>query len=324
MFEKTCRQSKIRKDYDIPNLCLAGGVALNCVANGKLAEEGIFDQIWVQPAAGDAGGSVGAALAFDHLVSGTSRPSKTTDGMNGCLLGSAYSNDEIRAFLNEISANYQELDSEEIYDHVAGKIAQGKAIGWFQGKMEFGPRALGSRSIIADPRARDMQRKLNLKIKFRESFRPFAPAVLEENAEQYFNVYQKNEYMLFVSQIAENIKIEEEDSNLVGLDKLNIARSTLPSITHVDSSARVQVVTETSNPFFYKLLQSFNHKTGCPVLINTSFNVRGEPIVESPLDAYKCFMGTDLDVLCIGNFVLDKENQDKNLLLSYHREFEAD
>ncbi|MFZ4272655.1 carbamoyltransferase [Streptomyces arboris] len=291
-------------------LCMAGGVALNCVANGKVIDAGIFDEVWVQPAAGDAGGALGAAQAVamergarrDHVRTGH-------DAMSGSLLGPAYGDEEIAAYLDARSIPYRRLDSDTLAEQVADGLAQGKIVGWFQGRMEFGPRALGARSIIGDPRNPDMQSAMNLKIKFRESFRPFAPAVLAEDAKDYFDLPQESPYMLVVSQVAAAQRLEAQDGGASGLDLLKVRRSTIPAVTHVDHSARVQTVTGHSNPAYHRLLTAFKSLTGCPVLVNTSFNVRGEPIVNSPQEAYTCFMRTGIDILALGNFLLEKSDQ---------------
>ncbi|MCD9145099.1 carbamoyltransferase family protein [Streptomyces albireticuli] len=292
------------------NLVLAGGVALNCVANGKIINEGIFDEVWIQPAAGDAGGALGAALAVaadrgarrTHL--GTGR-----DAMSGSLLGPGYSDDEIAAYLDGKNVPYTRLEPDALAREVAKGLADGKIVGWFQGRMEFGPRALGARSIIGDPRDPVMQSAMNLKIKFRESFRPFAPSVLDTDAKDYFDLPQESPYMLVVTQVAEAQRVEEAKSDAKGLDLLKVQRSTIPAVTHVDSSARVQTVSEHNNAPYHRLLTAFKEETGCPVLVNTSFNVRGEPIVNTPEDAYTCFMRTDIDLLAVGNFLLEKSAQ---------------
>ncbi|WP_328956980.1 carbamoyltransferase [Kitasatospora purpeofusca] len=296
-------------------LCLAGGVALNCVANGRLIREKVFDEVWVQPAAGDAGGALGAALAVAaergapraHLGGGR-------DGMSGSLLGPEFSDDEIAAFLDARDAPYRRLAPEELDREVAAALADGKVVGWFQSRMEFGPRALGARSILGDPRDRDMQTTMNLKIKFRESFRPFAPSVLAEDAGDWFDLDQPSPYMLVVADVAEGQRVRPEQDEdgaprATGLDLLKVRRSTVPAVTHVDGSARVQTVTAANNPRYHRLLTAFKEATGCPVLVNTSFNVRGEPIVGSPEDAYTCFMRTGIDVLAMGSFLLDKTGQ---------------
>jgi carbamoyltransferase len=290
------------------NLCLAGGVALNCVSNGVLSRSRRFDGIWVQPAAGDAGCALGAAL--DASVARTGRPhlAASTDAMSGALLGPGFSDDEIAAYLDAHEYPYTRLDETQLYDTVAAELAKGAVVGWFQGRMEFGPRALGARSIIGDPRNPEMQRTMNLKIKFRESFRPFAPAVLKEDASDYFELYDDSPYMLMVAPVREHLRVAT-DSDAGGLSRINEVRSTLPAITHVDYSARVQTVTRESNRPFALLLESFKQQTGCPVLVNTSFNVRGEPIVCTPEQAYACFMRTHIDVLVLGPFVLHRTVQ---------------
>ena len=302
----------ISKEYKIKNLCLAGGVALNCVANGKILKENIFDNIWVQPAAGDAGGSLGAALALWHIDLRKERKENFVDNMNCSYLGPEYSNKEIENTLKEIGANYRSLSKEELLNFTVENLINGNAIGWFQGKMEFGPRALGNRSIIGDARSPDMQKKLNLKVKFRESFRPFAPSVLLEDLNDWFDLETESPYMLMVGKVKQDKLIENINisKSLKGLEKLNLVRSKIPAVTHVDNSARVQTVTD-KNGIYYDLIKRFKDKTGCPVIVNTSFNVRGEPPVNTPIDAYKCFMSTDLDLLIIGNCVLEKSEQIK-------------
>lgn len=292
-------------------LCLAGGVALNCVANGKVIEDGAFDEIWVQPAAGDAGGSLGAALAVT-ADRGATRPHAGggRDAMRGALLGPAYSDEEIAACLDSQGAVYTRLDPDELDRQVVAELAEGKIAGWFQGRMEFGPRALGARSIIGDPRDPGMQSAMNLKIKFRESFRPFAPSVLASDVKDYFELNQSSPYMLVVAKVAAAQRLTDDGADHArGLDLLGVRRSTIPAVTHVDSSARVQTVSEDDNPRYHRLLTAFKEKTGCPVLVNTSFNVRGEPIVNTPQDAYTCFMRTHVDLLAIGGFLLRKEDQ---------------
>ncbi|MBM7775507.1 carbamoyltransferase [Actinokineospora baliensis] len=291
-------------------LCLAGGVALNCVGNGKLLDRGVVDRLWVQPAAGDAGGALGAALAVG-IERGAPRPhlDAGTDGMGGALLGPAYSDAEIRAFLDGSGLPYRGLANDELARVVARRLAAGQIIGWFQGRMEFGPRALGSRSILGDPRAADTQSTMNLKIKFRESFRPFAPAVLAEDADDYFALRQDSPYMLVVAEVAPQQRIAVDADGASGLDLLRLRRSTIPAVTHVDMSARVQTVTSATNPDFHRLLTAFKEATGCPILVNTSFNVRGEPIVNTPQEAYACFMRTEIDGLVLGNNLLDKAAQ---------------
>jgi carbamoyltransferase len=286
-------------------LCLAGGVALNCVANGRLVREGPFREIWIQPAAGDAGGAVGAALAACHGYFEQPRVVARTDGMAGCRLGPAFPETQVRAALDGFQATYHRAGDDEVAEEAAGLLDRGLVVGWFQGRMEFGPRALGCRSILGDPRDSGMQRRMNLKIKFRESFRPFAPAVLEERSAAWFDLDRSSPYMLIVSQVAESRRRD----TLEGQTGLEALRSEIPAVTHVDYSARVQTVGTSAEPRFRALLEAFERRTGVPVLINTSFNVRGEPIVCTPEDAYRCFMRTDMDALVIGNFVLLKRNQ---------------
>ena len=316
----------IRKEYGVKNLCLAGGVALNCVANGKILKEKIFDNIWIQPAAGDAGGSLGAALALWHIEQKNQRNIKTADDMKGSYLGTEFSQNEIEEKLKSIGANFEIHSYEEIINKTSDYLSNEKAIGWFQGRMEFGPRALGARSILADPRSDKMQKNLNLKVKYRESFRPFAPSILREDLEEWFDLNVDSPYMLLVSEINANKKIimTDDQKKLFGIDKLNIKRSHIPAVTHVDYSARVQTVNKDTNKSYYDLITKFKEKTGCPVLVNTSFNVRGEPIVNTPLDAFNCFMGTELDYLVIGNCILDKTKQDRKLKKDYTKEFELD
>ena len=316
----------IRKEYGIKNLCLAGGVALNCVANGKILKEKIFDNIWIQPAAGDAGGSLGAALALWHIDLGNKRFVNPKDNMSGSYLGTEFNQDEIERELKIAGANFETLKYDEMIDKTAQFLSNEKAIGWFQGRMEFGPRALGARSILGDPRSDKMQKNLNLKVKFRESFRPFAPSILREDLSTWFDINVDSPYMLLVANINSDKKIEmnNEQKKLFGIDKLNIKRSEIPAVTHVDYSARVQTVTKDTNNRYYDLISKFKEKTGCPVIVNTSFNVRGEPIVNTPTDAFNCFMGTELDYLVIGNCILDKSKQDNSLKKNYTKEFELD
>ena len=316
----------IKKEYGLENLCLAGGVALNCVANGKLLKEKIFEKIWIQPAAGDAGGSLGAVLALWHIEQKNSREINFKDNMNGSYLGPEYSQSEIENELNNLGATFETLDEEILLNRTAEDLNTGKAVGWFQGRMEFGPRALGGRSILGDPRSPTMQKNLNLKVKYRESFRPFAPSVLVEDAPEWFDIDVESPYMLLVSNLNKNktIDMNEEQKKLFGIDKLNIKRSEIPAVTHVDYSARIQTVNKDTNEKYYKLINKFKEKTGCPVLVNTSFNVRGEPIVNTPEDAFNCFMGTELDKLVIGNCYLSKEKQNLNLKKNYSNEFELD
>ena len=316
----------IRKEFGIPNLCLAGGVALNCVANGKILKEKIFDKIWIQPAAGDAGGSLGAALALWHIENGKERLVNQNDDMNGSYLGAEFSQEQIEYELKSIGANYEKFDYENLIDKTATYLSNEKIIGWFQGRMEFGPRSLGNRSILADPRSDKMQKNLNLKIKYRESFRPFAPSVLIEDLNEWFDMSTESPYMLLVADIntKRKINISKNEENFFGIEKLNVKRSEIPAVTHVDYSARIQTVSKLKNKHYYDLILKFKEKTGCPVIINTSFNVRGEPIVNSPTDAFRCFMGTELDYLVIGNFILDKKKQNKKLKFNHKEKFTLD
>ena len=316
----------IRQEYNIKNLCLAGGVALNCVANGKILQEKIFDNIWIQPAAGDAGGSLGAALALWHIEQKKERVVNSNDDMKGSYLGTEFNQEEIEKELKSVGANFETIEYEDLISKTAEFLSNEKAIGWFQGRMEFGPRALGARSILGDPRSDKMQKNLNLKVKYRESFRPFAPSILREHLSDWFNINVDSPYMLLVADVNSNKKIEmnEEQKKLFGIDKLNIKRSEIPAVTHVDYSARIQTVTKETNKPYYDLISKFKEKTGCPVIVNTSFNVRGEPIVNSPTDAFNCFMGTELDYLVIGNCILEKSKQDPNLKKDYTKEFELD
>ena len=316
----------IRKEYGIKNLCMAGGVALNCVANGKILQEEIFDNIWIQPAAGDAGGSLGAALALWHIEQGNKRKINIHDNMKGSYLGPEFTQQEIESELLSVGAKFEVLSYDDLIDKTSEFLSHEKAIGWFQGRMEFGPRALGARSILGDPRSEKMQKNLNLKVKYRESFRPFAPSILKENLMDWFDLKSESPYMLLVADIKSEKKIEmtNEQEKLFGIEKLNIKRSKIPAVTHVDYSARVQTVNKDTNKYYYDLIQKFKEKTGCPVIVNTSFNVRGEPIVNTPTDAFNCFMGTELDFLVIGNCILDKTKQDLNLKKDYSKEFELD
>ena len=315
----------IASEYKIKNLCLAGGVALNCVANGKILRQKIFDDIWIQPAAGDAGGSLGAALAYWHHE--LKKPRENfQDQMKGAYLGPKLSEINVEDQLKKLKARYTKKSSSEISSIVAKELSNGKTVGWFQGRMEFGPRALGGRSILADPRSDKMQKELNLKIKFRESFRPFAPSVLREEVSNWFELNYDSPYMLLVSDVKreKQITMSEKDKKLFGIDKLNIKRSSIPAITHVDYSARIQTVHKETNLKYYNLINEFKKITDCPVLVNTSFNVRGEPIVCSVEDAFNCFMGTNLDILAIENYLLIKDDQDKSLLKDYKNKFELD
>jgi carbamoyltransferase len=309
------------------NLCLAGGVALNCVANGKILRDGSFDNIWVQPAAGDAGGSLGAALCAYHLFQDQPRQSKLgSDSMKGSYLGPEFSGAEIKKRLDAAGAKLTEHATDSMGALVAGALADGKAVGWFQGRMEFGPRALGNRSILGDARSPEMQKLLNLKIKYRESFRPFAPSVRLEDVSDWFEMDTSSPYMLLVAEVAKSRQREmnEDENALFGIDKLNVTRSDIPAVTHVDYSARVQTVAEDTNPLYHALLSRFKDLTDCPVIANTSFNVRGEPIVCTPEDAFRCFMGTELDMLAIGNCILWKDDQDPALKIDYKDAFELD
>lgn len=316
----------LAREYGIPNLCLAGGVALNCVANGKLLRDGAFENIWVQPAAGDAGGALGAALCAWHQELGENRQPAPNDAMKGSYLGPEFTETEIEAELSAAGAVFHKLSPAEIITEAAAALADGQALGWFQGRMEFGPRALGGRSIIADPRSDHMQKTLNLKVKFRESFRPFAPSVLREDVGDWFEHDADSPYMLMVANIRDHLRLEmtEQDKNLFGIDKLNVKRSSIPAITHVDYSARIQTVHQDTNPRYHALISRFKELTGCPIVVNTSFNVRGEPIVGSPTDAFRCFMGTDLDLLAIGDFILRKPEQDMALAENYKNKYDLD
>ncbi len=316
----------IKQEYNLNNLCLAGGVALNCVANGKILKEKIFENIWIQPAAGDAGGSLGAALALWHKELNNSRKVNPKDDMQGSYLGPEYSNNEIEKFLSNIGASFEIYDESKFIEKVTSALIEGKAIGWYQGRMEFGPRALGARSIIADPRSEKMQKNLNLKVKYRESFRPFAPSIIRENLSEWFDINCDSPYMLTVANISKSkcIEMNKDQEKLFGIEKLNIKRSEIPAVTHVDYSARIQTVHEDTNHKYYKLISEFNKKTGCPLVVNTSFNVRGEPIVNTPEDAFNCFMGTEIDILAIGNCFLEKKNQQKSLITDYKSKFELD
>ena len=316
----------IRKEYGLKNLCLAGGVALNCVANGKILKENIFENIWIQPAAGDAGGSLGAALALWYDNQSNDRNVNHKDDMKGSYLGPEFTQTEIEKELNSIGAKFDILDYENLISQTSDHLSNEKAIGWFQGRMEFGPRALGGRSILGDPRSEKMQKTLNLKVKYRESFRPFAPSILKEDLPNWFNLKVDSPYMLLVADVIDEkkIKMTNEQNKLFGIDKLNIKRSEIPAVTHVDYSARIQTVSSITNKPYYDLISKFKEKTGCPVIVNTSFNVRGEPIVNTPKDAFNCFMGTELDYLVIGNCILDKNKQDSKLKKDYTKEFELD
>ena len=317
----------IAKETGERNLCLAGGVALNCVANGILLREKIFDNIWIQPAAGDAGGALGAALSTWYLHYKKSRVvSKELDAMKGGYLGPEFSDAEIEDALTVCGAVFKKLSEDEMVEEVATALADEKAVGWMQGRMEFGPRALGGRSIIADPRSPVMQKQLNLKVKYRESFRPFAPSVLREYVAEWFDHETDSPYMLLVADVRNDKrrKMSEEEDELFGIDKLNVPRSSVPAITHVDYSARIQTVHPDTNPLYHAVISKFYEKTGCPMVVNTSFNIRGEPIICTPTDAFKCFMGTEMDVLAVGNFMILKEQQDQSLKVNYEERYELD
>jgi len=315
----------LRKESGTRNLCLAGGVALNCVANGKVLRDGAFDHIYVQPAAGDAGGALGAALV-GHYFHGNQPRTAGEDAMSGAYLGPSFGQPEIETRLTAAGARFATLADDELVNTVANDLAQGKALGWFQGRMEFGPRALGNRSIIGDPRSTTMQKTLNLKVKYRESFRPFAPSVLRERLADWFELDVDSPYMLLVADVKKERWLEMTDTQqrLFGIDKLNVPRSDIPAVTHVNYSARVQTVRKEVNPRYHALLSAFEQLTGCPVLVNTSFNVRGEPIVSTPEEAFRCFMGTELDILAVGNCYLRKEDQNPALKQNYETAFELD
>jgi len=316
----------IISEYKVKNLCLAGGVALNCVANGKIVKNKIFNKIWVQPAAGDAGGSLGAALAYWHQELKKKRIVNLTDNMKGSYLGPKFENNIIEKKLEELKANFKKYKEDELINVLAKELSTKKTVGWFQGRMEFGPRALGGRSILADPRSAEMQKELNLKVKFRESFRPFAPSILNEEACNWFQLDEESPYMLLVANIKKEFQIPmtTEQKNLFGIEKLNIKRSEIPAVTHVDYSARIQTVHKETNPRYYKLIKKFNELTKCPILVNTSFNIRGEPIVCSIEDAFRCFMGTNLDILVIEDFILYKSDQDHSFKEDYKNKFKLD
>jgi carbamoyltransferase len=313
-------------EFKLQNLCMAGGVALNCVANSKILKDGLFKNIWIQPASGDAGGALGAAQAFYYQELDNSRKILKTDSMNGSYLGPQFTDDQVENELKSCGANYKKLTSDQIIKDTAKVLSEEKAVGWFQGRMEFGPRSLGNRSIIADPRSEKMQKNLNLKVKYRESFRPFAPAVLFEKVSEWFEINSQSPYMLLVADVkkSKQLQMTNKQMNLFGIDKLNVKRSNIPAVTHVDYSARVQTVHKETNPTFYKLIEEFEKITQCPVLVNTSFNVRGEPIVCSVTDAFNCFVGTDLDVLVCNNFILYKQDQNASLLMDYKNRYELD
>ena len=321
-----CRS--LRREYDIPNLCLAGGVALNCVANGKVQRDGCFENLWVQPASGDAGGALGAALYAQHALLEQPRRISTArcDAMQGSYLGPEFAQADIEADLARLGAVYTCVSDDALYEDCADALAQDAVIGWMQGRMEYGPRALGRRSIIGNATSANAQKQINLKIKYRESFRPFAPAVLAEDAAEWFELDGISPYMLIVQDVAEQHRLPlcGKDADLFGIDQLNVTRSAIPAVTHVDYSARIQTVHRETNPEFHHLISAFKARTGCPVVVNTSFNVRGEPIVCTPEDAFRCFMGTEMDLLVIGNCVLRKADQDPNLVVDYKGQFELD
>ncbi|MBT4435725.1 carbamoyltransferase [bacterium] len=316
----------LAKEFSISNLCLAGGVALNCVANGKVYRDKSFKSIWVQPAAGDAGGAIGAALAVWHNMLKNPRKANLKDSMKGSYLGPSYEQATIEEELTTCGAIFDSFSEEEMLNNTSRELSEGKAVGWFQGRMEFGPRALGARSILGDPRSDSMQKTLNLKVKYRESFRPFAPSVLRENVLEWFNLDEDSPYMLLVDYVKKEKrrKMNHKEESLFGIDKINIRRSEIPAVTHIDYSARIQTVHPETNHKYHSLISKFKERTGCPLLVNTSFNVRGEPIVNTPKDAFRCFMGTDLDVLVVGNAFLRKEKQDTKLIEDYKHKFKKD
>ncbi len=321
---KICKS--LSEQFKIKNLCLSGGVALNCVANGKILESNFFENIWVQPASGDAGGALGSALALWHSKYKPNISEDSRDNMKGSYLGPSYSPEEIKKQLDQMDANYDILSHGNLIDTVAKDLDEEKIIGWFQGRMEFGPRALGNRSIIANAKSKDMQKKLNMKIKYRESFRPFAPAVLREHLSEWFLLNVDSPYMLIVSSTNPkiNMKLSAKEKDLFGIDKLNTQRSLIPAVTHVDYSARIQTVHKETNPIYYELIEKYYQISNCPVLVNTSFNVRGEPIVNTPKDAFNCFMGTEMDILVIGDYYLVKSNQKPENLKNYKDKFNLD
>jgi carbamoyltransferase len=317
----------LAREFDLPNLCLAGGVALNCVSNGKILRDQSFRRLWIQPAAGDAGGALGAALAAYHDHVGAPREvSSAPDAMSGAYLGPEFPQAEIERRLRSAGARLDITDDCGLVRQVVDALAAHQAVGWFQGRMEFGPRALGARSILGDPRSPTMQKLLNLKVKYRESFRPFAPSVLREDVEDWFELDADSPYMLLVADVRKDRQrsMTEQERALFGIDKLNVPRSEIPAVTHVDYSARIQTVHRETNPRFHQLIRAFKDRTGCPVLVNTSFNVRGEPIVCTPEDAFRCFMGTEMDLLAIGNCIVRKPNQDEHLRQDYRGAFAPD
>ncbi|MEX0316972.1 MAG: carbamoyltransferase [Ruegeria sp.] len=316
----------LAEEHGISNLCMAGGVALNCVANGKILRDGAFKNLWVQPAAGDAGGALGAAYAAWHQEMGQPRQATGTDQMSGAYLGPEFGTDAITTELTDAGAVFSAHEDGEVTELAAQALADGKAVGWFQGRMEFGPRALGARSILGDPRSETMQKTLNLKVKYRESFRPFAPSVLREDVADWFELDGDSPYMLIVADVQpeKRRQMTEDEEALFGIDKLNVKRSDIPAVTHVDYSARVQTVHKETNPKYHALISRFKELTGCPIVVNTSFNVRGEPIVCTPTDAFRCFMGTEIEVLVVGNCLLRKEDQNPELRINYESKFELD
>jgi carbamoyltransferase len=316
----------LAQEYNIPNLCMAGGVALNCVANGKILRDKAFKNIWIQPASGDAGGALGGALAVWHKELNKPRVVDPNDSMKGSYLGPSYEQSFIEKELSACGAKFNTVTESEVIEKTAQALVDGKAIGWFQDRMEFGPRSLGCRSILGDPRSDKMQKTLNLKVKYRESFRPFAPSVLREDVSEWFEADYDSPYMLLVDDVKKDkhIKMSREEESLFGIDKLNIKRSSIPAVTHVDYSARIQTVHRETNPKYHALITKFKEKSGCSVVVNTSFNVRGEPIVCSPEDAFKCFMGTELDLLAIGNCILRKDEQDYALIEDYKNRYDLD
>ena len=318
--------SSLSEEFNQKNLCLAGGVALNCVANGKIQRSGYFENIWVQPAAGDAGGAVGAALALEFIELKSKRVVRKYDGMKGCYLGPSFTDKQVETILTEIGAKFKKLETKKLLKYIAKKIADDNVVGWFQGQMEFGPRALGNRSILANPLSQETQKNLNLKIKFRESFRPFAPSILADKVSDWFDTNKPSPYMLLVNYLKKEkcVEIDEIEKNLRGIKSLKVVRSEVPAITHVDYSARIQTVDNKTNQIFYGLISEFYKLTDCPILVNTSFNVRGEPIVCDPKDAFNCFMGTNMDILVVGNFVLEKIDQESSLLSDYKSKYELD
>jgi carbamoyltransferase len=317
----------LHRQTGLKNLVMAGGVALNCVANGRLLREGPYEQIWIQPAAGDAGGALGAALTAYHLYKKMPRlPLNALDAMQGCYLGPGFAQPDIERRLAAVGARFETMAEPELLKATTSALIEEKAVGWFQGRMEFGPRALGGRSILGDPRSPSMQKTLNLRVKYRESFRPFAPSVLREDVADWFDLSEDSPYMLLVAYVAPERRrvINGNEAALFGIDKLNVVRSEIPAVTHVDYSARIQTVHSDTNPLFHKLLCRFKALTGCPILVNTSFNVRGEPIVCTPEDAFRCFMGNELDMLVVGNCVLQKSDQDTALKSDYSLSLDAD